>query len=343
MDSIHFNENGSTEQVNLYPITYLKSIFDGYQALLDETTPPVQAWVCKKCKSEVAYIHSRHYSDYYDDSLYSKYDDSYWQCSHKLVFFDEVQTPTITRLDGSMSWADYIDKIYEEQGIDVEKENLDKFEQTKKTWNDPRYKKEESMKKYFNNQTDKKRSAGKKWIKEVEKPCKYALRAYSGEDVTVYKFKNNLTGKKDAHFYAECWQWECTGPITGKVYDLHICNCVHPGEKDAKGRLIWRDDWITDPKFVSLYDRLEDWYKWNYSVTDSKWTYDAERDNNPILNRKKGIVPSSSPDRESPTLITNNNPWNALRINSIDCPMHDSSIQNENDSWTTTKPKQRKF
>ena len=167
---------------------------------------------------------------------------------------------------------------------------LRKFENT---INDPRYKKEEDMKRYFNNQIDKKRSAGKKWIKEVEKPCKYALRAFAEESIATYKFVNPKTGKKDKLRYAECWQWECTGPISGKVYDLHICNCVHPGEKDEKGRLIWLDDWLCDPKFVFVYDRLEDWYKWDYSFTDMRWIYNAEKENCPLMNRKKGLVPGS--------------------------------------------------
>jgi hypothetical protein len=159
--------------------------------------------------------------------------------------------------------------------------------------NDPRYKKEEDMKKYFNNQIDKKRFAGKKWVKELEKPCKYALRAFANESIATYKFVNPKTGKKDKLRFAECWQWECTGPITGKVYDLHICNCVHPGEKDQKGHMIWRDEWVCDAKFVFVYDRLEDWYKWDYSFSDMRWIYNAEKENCPLTNRKKGLIPGS--------------------------------------------------
>lgn len=181
------------------------------------------------------------------------------------------------------------------------------LKQFENTINDPRYKKEEDMKRYFNNQIDKKRFAGKKWVKEVEKPCKYALRAYAEESIATYKFVNPKTGKKDKLRFAECWQWECTGPITGKVYDLHICNCVHPGEKDEKGRLIWRDDWLTDPKFVFVYDRLDDWYKWDYSFTDMRWIYNAEKENCPLLNRKKGLIPGSGESADGFTKVENKN------------------------------------
>lgn len=302
--------NGSMMEIKVYPVAYLNCIFEGYKAIVDgrEKEYKRQGWVCGDCKYDTHYIHCRYFSDDFSDDDHAGYEglqDSYWECPHMRCFFDNVPQPIDKRLDGLSSWYDIIMEAYAEQGIDVDAEDKKRGIAREKEWNDPRYKKEEEMKKYFNNQTDKKRSAGKKWIKEVEKPCKYALRAYTGEDVTVYKFKNPVTGKKDTHFYAECWQWECTGPITGKVYDLHICNCVHPGEKDAKGNILWKDTWITDPAYVAVYDRLEDWYKWDYSFTDKKWVYDAERVNNPLTNRKKGLVPGSkveSDPRASPTL-----------------------------------------
>ena len=320
--------NGSMMEIKVYPVAYLNCIFEGYKAIVDgrEKEYKRQGWVCGECKYDTHYIHCRYFSDEYNDEDHAGYEglqDSYWECPHMRCFFDNVPQPIDKRLDGSKSWYDIIMDGYAEQGIDVDAEDKKRGIAREKEWNDPRYKKEEEMKKYFNNQTDKKRSAGKKWIKELEKPCKYALRAYTGEDVTVYKFKNPVTGKKDTHFYAECWQWECTGPITGKVYDLHICNCVHPGEKDAKGNILWKDTWITDPAYVAVYDRLEDWYKWDYSFTDKKWTYDAERVNNPLTNRKKGLVPgtvcSSSADtgRSSPTLGLEGKsakPWSSAKM-----------------------------
>jgi hypothetical protein len=287
---------GSTAEIKVFPRGYLTCIFEGYDALREEREYKKQGWVCGDCQYDTYHIYSRYFSEVYDDDVqgYEGLDDSYWECPHMRCFFGEVPHPIEKRLDGSKSWYDLIMEAYAEQGIDVAAEDKKKSEAREKEWNDPRYKKEEEMKKYFNNQMDKKRGAGKKWVKEVEKPCKYALRAYTGEDVTVYKFKNPVTGKKDTHFYAECWQWECTGPITGKVYDLHICNCVHPGEKDARGNMLWKDTWITDPGYVAVYDRLEDWYKWDYSFTDKKWVYDAERVNSPLTNRKKGVIPGSA-------------------------------------------------
>jgi hypothetical protein len=315
--------NGSMMEIKVYPLGYLKCIFEGYDALCEQSEYKKQGWVCGECKYDIHYIHCRYFSDEYNDDDHAGYeglDDSYWECPHMRCFFGEVPHPVDKRLDGSKSWFDIIMESYAEQGIDIVAEEKKRGIAREKEWNDPRYKKEEEMKKYFNNQTDKKRSAGKKWIKEVEKPCKYALRAYTGEDVTVYKFKNPVTAKKDTHFYAECWQWECTGPITGKVYDLHICNCVHPGEKDAKGNILWKDTWITDPMYVAVYDRLEDWYKWDYSFTDKKWTYDAERVNSPLTNRKKGLVPGTADGglatgRCSPTLGLegmSSKPWSSV-------------------------------
>jgi hypothetical protein len=57
--------------------------------------------------------------------------------------------------------------------------------------------------------------------------------------------------------------------------------------------MIWRDEWLCDPKFVFVYDRLEDWHKWDYSFTDMRWIYNAEKENCPLTNRKKGLIPGS--------------------------------------------------
>jgi hypothetical protein len=271
--------------------------------------------ICNKCCYDIHYIRSRSF-DEIKGTDYKGLIDEYWQCPHKRIFFSEqVHSPQIRTIGNNASWFDVMadeDKLKKEikkaskvanadisDGADAGPESdseeeigsiLKEFESK---INDPRYKKEEDMKKYFNNQIDKKRFAGKKWIKELEKPCKYALRAFASESIATYKFVNPKTGKKDKLRYAECWQWECTGPITGKVYDLHICNCVHPGEKDQKGHMIWRDEWLCDAKFVFVYDRLEDWYKWDYSFSDMRWIYNAEKENCPLTNRKKGLVPGS--------------------------------------------------
>lgn len=340
--------NGAMNEIKVFPLGYLHCIFEGYKAILEcrEEEFTREGWVCGSCGYNGRYIHCRYFSDEFNDDDnegYEGLEDAYWECPHMRCFFGDVPYPMDKRLDGSKSWYDLIMDAYAEQGIDVAEEDKKRGLAREKEWNDPRYKKEEEMKKYFNNQTDKKRSAGKKWIKELEKPCKYALRAYTGEDVTVYKFKNPVTGKKDTHFYAECWQWECTGPITGKVYDLHICNCVHPGEKDAKGHMLWKDAWITDPAYVAVYDRLEDWYKWDYSFTDKKWVYDAERVNSPLTNRKKGVVPGSSAcagadaGRCSPTLGLegkSSNPWVSAKMGG----RFGIADSGDDDGWHTVAP-----
>jgi hypothetical protein len=84
--------------------------------------------------------------------------------------------------------------------------------------------------------------------------------------------------------------------------------------------MLWKDTWITDPGYVAVYDRLEDWYKWDYSFTDKKWVYDAERVNSPLTNRKKGLVPgtvSADTGRCSPTLGLegmSSKPWSTAKI-----------------------------
>lgn len=321
----------SYDEIKIFNSRYISNIYRIYNDIAqnEDYTPDYNYVICNKCCYDISYIQSRSHQEIKGGS-YKGLLDEYWHCPHHKVFFShEVSSPQYRTIGNGPSWYDVmmdeekikkdIKKAKKEASKEAEKvastsaknsaknnaktiieedESSDdevgsilrKFENT---INDPRYKKEEDMKKYFNNQIDKKRSAGKKWIKEVEKPCKYALRAFAEESIATYKFVNPKTGKKDKLRFAECWQWECTGPISGKVYDLHICNCVHPGEKDEKGRLIWNDEWLSDPKFVFVYDRLEDWYKWDYSFTDMRWIYNAEKENCPLMNRKKGLVPGS--------------------------------------------------
>jgi hypothetical protein len=304
-------------EINVYNNGYIKKIYMNHELLTNDKDELVDynSVICNKCCYDIHYIRSRSF-DEIKGTDYKGLIDEYWQCPHKRIFFSEqVHSPQIRTIGNNASWFDVMadeDKLKKEikkaskvanadisDGADAGPESdseeeigsiLKEFESK---INDPRYKKEEDMKKYFNNQIDKKRFAGKKWIKELEKPCKYALRAFASESIATYKFVNPKTGKKDKLRFAECWQWECTGPITGKVYDLHICNCVHPGEKDQKGHMIWRDEWLCDAKFVFVYDRLEDWYKWDYSFSDMRWIYNAEKENCPLTNRKKGLVPGS--------------------------------------------------
>lgn len=306
-------DSQSYDEIRIYNSRYLKNIYKYYNLIVqdDNYIPDYNYVICNKCCYDIAYIQSRSHQEIKGAS-YNGLLDEYWHCQHYKIFFsNDITTPQYRTIGNGPSWFDV---MMDEQKImkDIKKANKntnnDAIEDPQDSSdeeinsilkdfenkiNDPRYKKEEDMKKYFNNQIDKKRFAGKKWIKELEKPCKYALRAFANESIATYKFTNPKTGKKDKLRFAECWQWECTGPITGKVYDLHICNCVHPGEKDDKGRLIWRDEWLCDPKFVFVYDRLEDWYKWDYSFTDSRWIYNAEKENCPLTNRKKDIIPGS--------------------------------------------------
>ena len=314
----------SYDEIKIFNSRYISNIYRIYNDIAqnEDYTPDYNYVICNKCCYDISYIQSRSHQEIKGGS-YKGLLDEYWHCPHHKVFFShDISSPQYRTIGNGPSWYDVMmdeEKIKKDikkakkeaskeaeqkastsaknsaknnaKTIIIEEDDssddevgsiLRKFENT---INDPRYKKEEDMKKYFNNQIDKKRSAGKKWIKEVEKPCKYALRAFAEESIATYKFVNPKTGKKDKLRYAECWQWECTGPISGKVYDLHICNCVHPGEKDEKGRLIWNDEW--------LCDRLEDWYKWDYSFTDMRWIYNAEKENCPLMNRKKGLVPGS--------------------------------------------------
>ena len=337
----------SYDEIKIFNSRYISNIYRIYNdiAQSEKYIPDYNYVICNKCCYDISYIQSRSHQELKGGS-YKGLLDEYWHCPHHKVFFShDISSPQYRTIGNGPSWFDVMmdeekikkqikkkekeaKKIADEIAknpsafvsnngadpvISVEDEDSSDEEvgsilkQFENTINDPRYKKEEDMKRYFNNQIDKKRFAGKKWVKEVEKPCKYALRAYAEESIATYKFVNPKTGKKDKLRFAECWQWECTGPITGKVYDLHICNCVHPGEKDEKGRLIWRDDWLTDPKFVFVYDRLEDWYKWDYSFSDMRWIYNAEKDNCPLLNRKKGIVPGSGECADGFTKVENKN------------------------------------
>jgi hypothetical protein len=300
-------------EINIYNHGYIKKVYFNHELLANDKEELVDynSVICNKCCYDIHYIRSRSF-DEIKGTDYKDLIDEYWQCPHKRIFFSEkVHSPQIRTIGNMASWFDVMadeDKLKKEikkakNGAktsaieDIESDSEEEIGSILKEFeskiNDPRYKKEEEMKKYFNNQIDKKRFAGKKWVKEVEKPCKYALRAFASESIATYKFVNPKTGKKDKLRYAECWQWECTGPVSGKVYDLHICNCVHPGEKDQKGHMIWRDEWLCDAKFVFVYDRLEDWYKWDYSFTDMRWIYNAEKENCPLTNRKKGVIPGS--------------------------------------------------
>jgi hypothetical protein len=313
----YHESNHLYSEINIYNYGYIKKVYLNHELLANDKEELVDynSVICNKCCYDIHYIRSRSF-DEIKGTDYKDLIDEYWQCPHKRIFFSEkVHSPQIRTIGNMASWFDVMadeDKLKKEikkakNGAgagastgaieDIESDSEEEIGSILKEFenkiNDPRYKKEEEMKKYFNNQIDKKRFAGKKWVKEVEKPCKYALRAFASESIATYKFVNPKTGKKDKLRFAECWQWECTGPVSGKVYDLHICNCVHPGEKDQKGHMIWRDEWLCDAKFVFVYDRLEDWYKWDYSFTDMRWIYNAEKENCPLTNRKKGVIPGS--------------------------------------------------
>jgi hypothetical protein len=342
-------------EINVYNHGYIKKIYFNHELLTNDKDELVDynSVICNKCCYDIHYIRSRSF-DEIKGSDYKGLIDEYWQCPHKRIFFSEqVHSPQIRTIGNNASWFDVMadeDKLKKEikkaskvaSTTDIDEPESDSEEEIgsilkefESKINDPRYKKEEDMKKYFNNQIDKKRFAGKKWVKELEKPCKYALRAFASESIATYKFVNPKTGKKDKLRYAECWQWECTGPITGKVYDLHICNCVHPGEKDQKGHMIWRDEWLCDPKFVFVYDRLEDWYKWDYSFSDMRWIYNAEKENCPLTNRKKGLIPGSG---EIAKGFSNGGASDGASDGARDGAKNSSSVNPNRDGWTSSNP-----
>ncbi len=278
------------EKVTVYPSWWLENSYKGY-------------WMpCKEvgCVEYNPYFHSgnpewrgalkryrRTVNHEHGEVHMWDMEDYYWSCPHRTCFFGGgVKVETIMYADGTpyTSWYDIYEKDLEEKKaaaalkgeVFVEKkgeivEHLEKLE------NDEEYKESHDIGSWLHGTlTDKKRSAGKTWVLDEAKICKYAARIHwnekgKQEKVVTYEYTHPFLGRKAKHFHAECWMWEYTDPKTKKAMTPRTCNCLHPGQPG------WDDKWLVDPDCAYMYDRFEDWWKYTYHKEEKRWVYDNSR------------------------------------------------------------------